>query len=205
MASLYDSVTKTEHVIIETDEVAIEVDATTSEDHSDTSTLTQNPIESGAMVSDHVIDNPIPLTLDIVISDDPLKLLAVAGNLSRAFTDADKPSLEVYDFLKLSKLDRKLFTITTTLDIYFDMILIGISVTRTASTSRGLFATLQFQNIRVVETETTQKEGIDGATTDSNTKKSEGGKEKPKAATEAQEKPVKKSLGYQALESVDLV
>jgi hypothetical protein len=194
LANIYDTITGTKHVVIETDEVAFDVDATTSEQHSDTSTVTTNPIEGGAYISDHVIDNPIPLSLDIVISDDPLKFLAVSGSLSRAFSDAEKPSIEVYDFLKKSKLERKLFTVTTTLETLFNMVLVGIRTTRTAATSRGLFANLQFQNVKIVESQTVQREGATDADTDRGATKSAKGKKSKTAATPAQETQASSAL-----------
>lgn len=56
--------------------------------HTRTQIPTRYPIENGAIISDHIINNPLSVTFDIIISDTPLLGLATATNVFGAVATA---------------------------------------------------------------------------------------------------------------------
>lgn len=52
-------------------------DAVTRETHSLSSKLTEYPVETGSIISDHVIHNPITLEIEALVSNTPFQLLDV--------------------------------------------------------------------------------------------------------------------------------
>lgn len=58
----------------------MELDASISESHERSTTITENEVEDGAVISDHAKLNPIKLNLEALISDSPLTLFnSIAG------------------------------------------------------------------------------------------------------------------------------
>jgi len=58
--------------------IIIPLDASLSESHTRDSQVTRNPIEDGSTVSDHVMLNPIKLTIEGLISDSPVSIIQSA-------------------------------------------------------------------------------------------------------------------------------
>ena len=138
----------------------IVVDATISEEHLTEVDLTENPVEDGAVVTDHVHIKPAQLTIQGVISDTPLGY-AVIGNIQNVIRSVtslfgkSSRSIDAYnDLLKLQK-SRQPFTVTTGLKRYENMILVSLSVPRTAATGRAIHFSAVMREIRIVKSKTT--------------------------------------------------
>lgn len=72
----------------------VEVDATTQERYTLTAGITQNPIESGATLSDHIHIQPQTLTIQGIITDRPLDFVSgVARVAVRPFLTATRRAL----------------------------------------------------------------------------------------------------------------
>ena len=72
----------------------VSVDATTTESYKLTANITQNPVEIGATLSDHIHIRPQTLTIDGIITDKPLEVLqAVAQVPVRALLSATSRGL----------------------------------------------------------------------------------------------------------------
>lgn len=66
----------------------MQLDASLNETHSRVATVTNNPIEDGSLISDHITLEPIKLVLQGVVSDTPLNLQqSVIGAGAGAVTD----------------------------------------------------------------------------------------------------------------------
>lgn len=134
----------------------IVIDATVSEEHRSTCELTENPVEEGAKITDHVQLQPSELTIEGVITDSPLGY-ALIGNIqnivrsvSTLFGQASR-SIDAYkDLLDLQK-SRKPFTVITGLKRYENMILTELSVPRTAETGNAIHFRAVMKEIRIVK------------------------------------------------------
>lgn len=151
---------------------SITPDACVEEAHDGSSDVTEDAVESGAPISDHVRQKQNMLTLQIVISNSPIVqppdqmsgvtssmqavqltgtkqqavLLTYSGNFDRVGV--------VHDELHRLKDEGVLLTVTTSLKTYDSMILYGISVKRNASYAHALYANLTFKQIRIAQTQT---------------------------------------------------
>ena len=133
----------------------IVIDATIREEHQTEAISTENPVEDGADVTDHVRLKNAQLTIDGVISDTPLGY-AIIGNIQNVVRTVSTlfgksaRSVDAYnDLLELQK-SRQPFTVTTGLKRYKNMILSSLSVPRDYSTGRAIHFTAVFKEIRIV-------------------------------------------------------
>ena len=62
--------------IVGVERVSVPMDASISESHERTATISQNEVEDGSNIADHVRLNPERLTMEAIISDTPVTLLA---------------------------------------------------------------------------------------------------------------------------------
>lgn len=135
----------------------ITLDASVSEEHLSTAELTDNPVEDGAKITDHVQIQPKQLTIEGVVSDFPLGYLEIGNimNLGRTVMSLfGKSSRSVDAYNKLVKLQEKRepFTVVTGLKRYKNMILTELSVPRTAETGKSLQFRAVLREIRIAKT-----------------------------------------------------
>jgi len=134
----------------------IVVDATVSEEHVSTADLTENPVEDGAKVTDHVQLKPSQLTIEGVISDTPLGY-AVIGNIQNLVRSVatlfgrSSRSTDAFNNLRKLQESRKPFTVITGLKRYTNMIMTDLSVPRTATTGGAIHFRAVMKEIRIVK------------------------------------------------------
>lgn len=146
----------------------IACDAVESENHQMTAEATQYEIEDGSDISDHIINRGKLLTIEGIISDDPITILQT-GLLSRTVSsltpgflksklsyglggDKSKPSKEAFDQLEKIYDNKIPVIIITGLKKYDNMILEDLNIPRTSQTVRSLRFTATFRQIRIVST-----------------------------------------------------
>lgn len=138
----------------------IVVDATVSETHLSSCDLTENPVEDGAKITDHVQLKPSELTIEGVISDSPLGY-AVVGNIqnlvrsTKSLFGGSSRSIDAYNDLLLLQKSRQPFTVITGLKRYENMIMTELSVPRTAQTGNAIHFRASMKEIRIVKSKTT--------------------------------------------------
>lgn len=115
---------------------AVFLDVTINEEHSYTSKATQFPIENGEFISDHVIKDPITLSLSGIVSDSPLSILALFNRSQDAFTRL----VRIYDL-------KEKITVVTGLKIYENMIMTALKIPRNLETGESLNFNMEFQQI----------------------------------------------------------
>lgn len=132
------------------------IDATVSETHTSTCDVSENPVEEGPSISDHVQLNPAELTVEGVISDTPLGH-AVIGNIqnlvrnSQVLFGGSSRSVDAYnDLLRLQK-SRRPFTVITDLKRYQNMIITDLTAPRTEATGRALHFTAVMKEVFIVQ------------------------------------------------------
>lgn len=127
------------------------VDVAVSEDHSFDSEVTEHPVERGADVADHVRARPITLTIEGLVSDDPIgtvrdqRLASAGGSIEHA-----PPSDDAFALLLSVRDAREPVTIVTSLRTYEDMVLTSLSVPRGARTGHALRFMATFVQVQLV-------------------------------------------------------
>jgi hypothetical protein len=157
-------------------------DAVTRQAHESTARPTDHPIEEGADVSDHIQPGLDSLSMEVVVSNEPIsdpetqmdgavgtvRSVEVPSSLNLgplaipltqtvsvfAFSQEFDRVRTVYDLLRELKANGTRIDIHTTLRDYTDMVLTRVAPVRQASTGDALFATVDAREISVVSSET---------------------------------------------------
>lgn len=123
----------------------IELDAALDENHEWSAEATINPVEEGAPVTDHVIEQSDKLKIKGFVTDTPLTASQSVGQISR--------SQEVFDLLyELIKLKEPM-TVYTKHKIYDDMVMTNVTIPRAAGVGAAIEFSAEFINIRKVATQ----------------------------------------------------
>ncbi len=140
----------------------VELDANLDESHEWSATATENPVETGAPVSDHVIEQADKLRIRGFVSDTPLVISPELQGQIGAM-DAGSRTQPVFDLLyKLIKA-REVMTVYTKHAVYADMVLTSVNIPRTSQVGEAIEFTAEFVNIRKVQTQTVDvPKGISG-------------------------------------------
>jgi hypothetical protein len=147
-------------------------DACVEEAHNSSADVTEDAVEVGAPVSDHVRQKPEELTLDIVISNSPIEqpvdqMSGVTSSMQAVQLTGQKQQATVltfsgnfdrvgvvHDELIRLKNEGVLLTITTSLRTYDNMVLRSINANRNARLAHTLTAQLGFKQVRIAQTQT---------------------------------------------------
>lgn len=114
----------------------VSFDTMVEENHQFTSRATYFPVESGTIVSDHIINEPDIITLSGLISDTPLNLFFPSNRSVTAFNQL----IRIHE-------QRQVVDIVTGIKVYRNMALTSMNVPRTMKTGQTLTFNLQFQKI----------------------------------------------------------
>jgi hypothetical protein len=121
------------------------IDAAISEEESLDADVTEYPVESGAVITDHVRNRPRKLDLEFVVSDTPIG--AAAG--ARA---ADVvPSSEARQTLEALRATRQPFSVVTSVRTYDNMVFTSLSFPRDGDTGDALRGKASLQQIEIVQ------------------------------------------------------
>lgn len=132
----------------------LEFEATMSEDHASTATVTSHPIEGGADQADHIRDEPDTITLRGIVSDTPILILSsLTARASVPGGDPRSRAQDAYNFVKRLKKQRKLWTVASSLEEYQDMAITSVSVLRDKETSNIVALNVSFQQVPRARTE----------------------------------------------------
>lgn len=135
------------------------IDATVQETHDGTADITENPVEEGAKITDHVQVNSEELTIEGVITDTPFGY-PVIGNIQNIINNVaslfGRTSRSVDAFNKLVELKEKRepFTVFTGLKRYESMVIASLSVVRTAQSGKAINFNCVMRKIRIVSSQT---------------------------------------------------
>jgi hypothetical protein len=141
------------HIFASDSQIAF--DATTNEQHNSSAAVTEHPIEDGADVADHIRNNPDGLTLQGIISDNPILINVEEGKQpSVPGGDPDRRAKEAYNEFQRLKEAGSLLIVTTELRQYEDMVITAIAVVKDKTKRFILDIGLTLQPIRkaVIET-----------------------------------------------------
>lgn len=133
----------------------IEFDTTPREVHTGSTTPTDHPIEDGAVVTDHAIEQPLEIELQGVITSRPITVLASERTTSFMANGLDGRPESAWDRIRLLRTSKQLVSVFTELREYSNMMIVSDSVTRDARTGRVLDISLRLREIRLATVETT--------------------------------------------------
>ena len=141
------------------------LDAAITESHEFNNQVTQFPIENGAVISDHVIEQPEILTIEGFVTNSPVTFLGKIDpfNKGTPIPGTGKRTENALTILldlhngkynvSTKKKDRKLIDIVTGLMVHTDMVFVSLTFPRSATTGDTLAFTAKFQHIQVARSE----------------------------------------------------
>lgn len=109
------------------------------ESSNDTLTITKQPVQQGASITDHAYKEPTVLTMSVLFQDNPAKSLS-----------------KIYQELLDLQSSRIPFTVLTPKRIYSSMLLSAIGQTTDKQSENILRLVLSFQEVIIVQVTTTQ-------------------------------------------------
>jgi hypothetical protein len=130
----------------------IELDAALEETHEWVAEATSNPVEEGAPVTDHVIEQADKIRINGFVSNSPVTSSFSFGAFGSSNGRVSK-SQEVFDLLhELIKMKEPV-TVYTRYRLYENMILTNVSIPRTAGVGEAIEFSAEFIHIRMVATQ----------------------------------------------------
>lgn len=120
---------------------SIVVDALISDSTQMSSEVPQYPIENGTVISDHVTWAPITVSMNCFVSNTPINSGYLVNRIST-----------VYEDLKDLWLKGEFVNLVTGLEVYKNMVITNVTIPREEGTSDALYFSVDFQEVRVVET-----------------------------------------------------
>jgi hypothetical protein len=124
----------------------IELDANLEENHEWVAEATSNPVEEGAPITDHVIEQSDKIRIHGFISNNPV----TSGFLVSQISNVQDVFNLLYDLIKL----KEPITVYTKLKVYTDMILTHVSVPKAPGVGDAVEFDAEFIHIRKVATQT---------------------------------------------------
>ena len=132
----------------------LEFDATVREVHSGQSQPTDQPVEGGATVSDHVINLPDELQIEGIVTNHPILALASVRK-KPAFVGGDPNSRaeDAYAIIVSWRKTAQLVTVSTGLRDYENMIILSESVPRDKDTSEIIDISIRLREFHIATVE----------------------------------------------------
>lgn len=113
------------------------VDATPNEAPSFSNEITENPLEDGTVITDHINQKPLTLELNVVITGE-----------------YEGTPQEKYERLLEIRNNREIISVIGALQVYEDMAISEINLEKSADNAKGYSGTISFQQIRFATAET---------------------------------------------------
>lgn len=114
-------------------------DASIREQHGAQWVATAVPIEGGARVTDHVQPQPVPLVMDVGLTDTPDAFVAARRNRAKG----------LYGQLLAIAATRQPMDVETSTRIYTSMVITSVGLPRSGETGQALVVTVTWQEIEI--------------------------------------------------------
>ena len=129
----------------------IQLDIIVTESASANVRVTENPVENGANVNDHIIVEPMTFFVEGVVSDISSSFIGALS--STAFNRGNQKSKEAWEALLQLQVDRTPFTLVQGLKEYPNVIILSLTEQQDKDTANGLFFTATMREIIYVGVE----------------------------------------------------
>lgn len=183
----------------------LEIDATPTESYNHFAQATENPIEEGAVVSDHTLVSPNTLAFECVISNTPMSRLrdvvpgaAITAGIVTAYTTRSR-ALSAYEvLLALRDYSPPVRVITGWGPEYENMVVESLLVSRQATTGNSLAFQLGLKHISTAKSSSAEAKRTADPEEDRATSSRNRGDHppKPKPPTPAEEEVKTNSGGF---------
>lgn len=142
--------------VLRNDDFLITATVTMEENYSDTLALTEQPVEIGAMITDHSYKRPAEVMLQCGWSNSDA---AAQSDLSQPSISGGGGSTSDYAttiYMQLLALQesRNPFALQTSIRLYNTMLITSLALTRDATNAQALFCTLTCREVILVSTAT---------------------------------------------------
>lgn len=117
----------------------VEIDAVINEGASASVRLTENPVENGANMNDHVIIEPKTFFVSGVVSNISSTFIGQIGNVVSSLGKDQTKAQEAWDALLELQAERQPFDLVQGLKTYPNVILLSIAEAQDKDTSNALF------------------------------------------------------------------
>ena len=141
----------------------IQLDAVLSESHNNEVSLTTNPVEIGADITDHAVVKPKKINMLAQVSDTPLGLAAfgkivdlVTGLFGTSTGENITRSNAAYNAIVQLQEAREPIELQTKLRLYTNMIITSVKTQQDKSTSRIVRMSIDLQEVLIVTSEVVQ-------------------------------------------------
>jgi len=141
----------------------IQLDAVLSESHTNEVSLTNNPVELGADITDHAIIQPKKVNVVAQVSDTPLGVAAfgqivdlVTGLFGSSTSENLTRSNAAYNAIIQLQEAREPIELQTRLKLYTNMVITNVRVTQDKNTSRIVRINMDLQEVLITESEIVQ-------------------------------------------------
>lgn len=128
----------------------IVLDALLSETHDRSASITDNPIEDGAVVADHITNDPITVSIEGFVTNTPTSLFR---NLNALINPLDRVQ-DIFDSLELFYEFKSILQVVTNLKVYEDMAIESLSIPKDSASGDAFTFTIDFKKITKVSKET---------------------------------------------------
>lgn len=139
-------------------------DAVFEETHEATLVVTDNPVETGVVVSDHAYMSPLKLTISAGVSDTPLSVWDTTGGDGEnyfayadigtdPFTSDSSRSKKAFEMLTDLQKQAEPFSVQTGLKLYENMVCVSIRTSQDKDSSNVLIFEAELREVIIVSTQ----------------------------------------------------
>jgi len=143
----------------------IELDIIISESASATARITENPVENGANVNDHIIIEPMTFAIEGVVSNISSSFIGQFTRSSSVFNQEISKSKEAWEALLELQISRQPFTLVQNLKEYENVVILSLNESQDKNTSNGLFFTATMKELIFVGSEIVTEDQFDDSNT----------------------------------------
>ena len=141
---------------------SVQLDSVLLEEHEGFVSITKNPVESGADITDHAIVQPDILSIKGLVTDSPLGLAAlgqIIDSITNLFGTSTSSNLtrsqQAYRALEVLKNNAEPIDVTTRLKTYSNMMITSLSTSQDKDTSQIVILDITLEEIIITESSTT--------------------------------------------------
>ena len=143
----------------------VELDVIIKESATATSKLTENPVEFGANVNDHVIIEPMTFTTEGIVSNVSSSFIGQFTRVPAIFSGENTKAKEAWEALLELQANKTPFTLVQGLKEYENIMILSLSQNQDKDTSNGLFFTATMKELIFVGSEIITEEQFNEAGT----------------------------------------
>ena len=125
----------------------VEIDAVITESASATVRVTENPVEFGANMNDHIITEPMAFTVSGVVSNISSNKIGQFLRVPSVFSKNTSKSKEAWEELLELQINKIPFTLVQGLKEYRNVVILSLTESQDKDTSKGLFFTATMKEI----------------------------------------------------------